>query len=272
LAGVKHLLVHSGNPAPRGFRADWGARYCFWPLQAMDAKVICCSDYVRDQVRAIPLIRKSMFHSVWNCARVSGVSDRAAAARLSREEDAAAALNRTIIMVATLENHKDHPTLIRALGLLIPEFPKLRLVLVGDGSRRAELERLAQQAGVAHAVNFMGTRMDVPELLGTADVFVFATTPQEGLGTVLIEALAAGLPIVASDVPACRELLQDGAWGSLVPANSPVALAEAISETLRSDDAETSQRSRGQEFANSFTPEQMISNYLKLVGIEVPHD
>ena len=270
LAGVKRLLVHSGNPATRGLRADWMARYCFWPLQAINARVICCSDYVRDQVRAIPLIRKSMFHTVWNCARVSGVSERAAAARSSRREDSLAS-RPTIIMVATFEDHKDHPILIRALPHLIEDYPDLRLILVGDGSRRPELERLAQQAGVAHAVDFMGTRMDVPELLGVADAFVFATTPREGLGTVLIEALAAGLPVVASDVPACRELLQNGARGSLVPANNPIALAEAVSATLRSAGTNSGQRTSGQNFARSFTPQKMISEYLKLVGIEVPH-
>ena len=67
-------------------------------------------------------------------------------------------------------------------------------------------------------MEFLGSRRDVPALLGQSDVFVFSTTKEEGLGTVLIEALAAGLPVVASDVPACREALEGGKWGALVPA------------------------------------------------------
>ena len=66
-------------------------------------------------------------------------------------------------------------------------------------------------------------RRDVPELVGQLDLFVFATTSDEGLGIALIEAMAVGVPVVASDVGACREVLDDGALGLLVPPGGPVA-------------------------------------------------
>ena len=86
---------------------------------------------------------------------------------------------------------------------------------------------------------FWGPRSDVPELLGQMDVFAFSTTRDEGFGIALIEAMAAGLPVVASDVPACREVLDDGAAGILVPAGDPAPLAQAIGALLSSERAKS---------------------------------
>src|SRR5205814_9384117 len=99
-AGCRRLLVHAGNPPVRGRRVDWMSRYCFWPLAAVRAKVVCCSNYVRDQYRAIPLV-PPMFRTVYNCVRADAIRRRAEAA-------SPATGNATAIMVATLEAHKDH--------------------------------------------------------------------------------------------------------------------------------------------------------------------
>jgi glycosyltransferase involved in cell wall biosynthesis len=80
---------------------------------------------------------------------------------------------------------------------------------------------------------FWGRREDIPELLGRMDVYAFSTTRDEGFGIALIEAMAAGLPVVASDVPACREVLAEGEAGRLVPAGDPDALASALRSLLR---------------------------------------
>src|SRR5207248_2428186 len=104
--------------------------------------------------------------------------------------------------------------------------------LAGEGSLRATLQAEAHDLGCAGAVEFLGTRLDVPELLAHARLFVFSTTRQEGLGTVLFEALAVGLPVVASDVPACREALRGGEFGRLVPPGDSAALADAICHSL----------------------------------------
>jgi glycosyltransferase involved in cell wall biosynthesis len=125
---------------------------------------------------------------------------------------------------------------------------------------------LARDLGVAAAVEFLGTRRDVPELLGRSDLFVFSTTAQEGLGSVLLEALAAGLPVVATDVPACRETLRDGEFGRLVPANDSAALAGAIVAQL-AEPPDAAGRGRGREYAAAFSPERMMGQYLRLAGV-----
>src|SRR5581483_4170091 len=108
-------------------------------------------------------------------------------------------------------------------------------------------------------VTFLGSRRDVPSLLGQSDVFVFSTTREEGLGTVLIEALAAGLPVVASDVPACAEALEGGRWGRLVPPGDSAALAAALIAHLQAKETETDACSG---YLERFSPPCMIASYV----------
>jgi glycosyltransferase involved in cell wall biosynthesis len=92
---------------------------------------------------------------------------------------------------------------------------------------------------------------------------VFSTTLQEGLGSVLIEALAAGLPVVASDVPACRETLRAGRWGRLVPPSDPVALASALAAAVGSCAVSQPTMEERRIYAAGFSPDRMIDDYLK---------
>jgi len=259
LGGVKHILVHCGNPPTRSGKHDWITRYVMWPLMLLRAKCVCCSNYVRDQYRSVPLVSRRLFHTVYNCARAQEVAARAVVARERRQDEGRP---RCVgIMVATLERHKDHETLFKALPFILRARPEFQLRLVGDGSIRSQLEDLALNLGIQKAVEFLGTRRDVPEQLSQADVFIFSTTPQEGLGSVLLEALAAGLPIVASDVPACRELLADGRFGALTPPREPQLLAEAV---LRVCGSERGNSEAGIQYALSFDPQSMIKNYLDI--------
>jgi glycosyltransferase involved in cell wall biosynthesis len=260
LGGVKRLLVHCGNPPNRGLKADWTTRYVMWPLRWLGARCVCCSKHVRDEFRSIPLVSGDLFHVVYNCSRGLQVSERAEIARRKRPVE-----NRKYgIMVATLERHKDHLTLLEAMSQIRKEEPAFTLRLVGDGSLRQELESRAAEFGLNGAVEFLGTRCDVPELLGMSDLFIFSTTPQEGLGSALLEALAARLPVVASDVPACRELLAGGRYGVLVSPRNPVALAEAVVGALRHP-AETGD---GMDYARSFSPGRMTHEYLSLLSFK----
>jgi glycosyltransferase involved in cell wall biosynthesis len=261
LAGVRRLLVHCGNRPNRGRKSDWITRYVMWPVGLLGAHCACCSDYVRDSFRAVPWISRRLFQTVYNCARAGEVTARAQRSRAERRPPR----GKQAVMVATLERHKDHPTALKAVALVCKREPAFRLVLAGEGSLRAELENQAAQLGLKDAVEFLGARRDVPELLGQADLFVFSTTPEEGWGTVLLEAMAAGLPVVASDVPACREVLAGGEYGTLVPPANPAALAEAILLTLRQGTA-PEKIAEARAYADKFTPQRMMCDYLKLVS------
>ncbi len=135
-------------------------------------------------------------------------------------------------MVARLDPIKDHGTLLRAFAAA--QQPGWQLQLVGEGSERPRLEELALELGLDPTTLFIGRRADIPELLGQADLFAFSTTEAEGFGIALIEAMAAGLPIVASDVPACREVLLEGEAGELLPRGDVSAWTLMLARLLSS--------------------------------------
>jgi L-malate glycosyltransferase len=119
--------------------------------------------------------------------------------------------------------------LLQGVSLLVHEqtVPLIQVVIVGIGPLRTELERLAQRLGISERVRFMGERQDVPSLLGLFDIFVMPSL-HEGIPMALLEALAAGCPVVASAVGGVPEVVRDGKDGMLVPSKDPAAIAEAI--------------------------------------------
>ena len=131
--------------------------------------------------------------------------------------------SKNIVMVARLDIIKDQATLIKAFSKL--NFPNWKLKIVGQGSNLNYLRDLAKSHSLNPDEIFIGPSMNIPKLLGESEIFAFSTTESEGFGIVLIEAMAANLPIIASDVSACREVLLDGKAGLLV---SPVSVRSWI--------------------------------------------
>ncbi|QOL50956.1 TIGR03088 family PEP-CTERM/XrtA system glycosyltransferase [Massilia litorea] len=135
--------------------------------------------------------------------------------------------------VGRLQDVKDQATLIEAFALLRAARPAaqegkgLRLAIVGDGPLRARLEQKAQDAGVADLVWFAGARNDIPELMRSFDLFALSSIA-EGTPVTLLEAMACGVPVVATAVGGIPEVVQDGVNGALVPASNAPALAEAL--------------------------------------------
>ncbi|GAA3631375.1 glycosyltransferase family 4 protein [Lentzea roselyniae] len=127
---------------------------------------------------------------------------------------------------ARLEPQKRHDVLLEAWAMVAGAI----LLLAGDGSLRADLERRAEELGVGDRVRFLGTRCDVPDLLEATDVVVL-TSDWEGMPIAVLESLAAGRPVVASDVDGVREALSGGG-GVLVPRRSPSATATALASFL----------------------------------------
>lgn len=231
LAGVRRVVAHVGNyPNVGTGRAFAKFRALVQLGRPFTSKLVCCSRYVQEGTVSHFGVPRKETAVVYNGVPIDAFEARAARAR-SR---CAKGEPFTIGMVARLEIHKDQATLIRAARILSERGSHVRVWLVGEGSQRSQLEELISAEKVSTSVELLGMRTDVPELVGQMDAFAFSTTPDEGLGIALIEAMAAGVPIVASDVGACREVLDDGKLGHLVRAADPVALADAI-EAVRAD-------------------------------------
>ena len=136
-----------------------------------------------------------------------------------------------VVTIARLSRQKDLPTLLEALRLLREERP-VRLMVLGDGPRRSEVEAAVRRLGIEDDVWLPGF-VEVPQpYLAHADLFVLSSR-YEGFGNVLVEALAAGLPVVATDCPhGPREVLRDGELGRLVAVGDAAALARSMGEAL----------------------------------------
>ena len=128
--------------------------------------------------------------------------------------------------VGRLVEQKDYPTQLRALALAARHSP-LRMMVAGGGPLARELQDLAHRLRIGDRVHWMGERPDVPAVLRCSDAFVIASK-FEPFGVSVLEAMAAGLPIVATDVNELSEILDRGRAGMLVPAERPEALAEAL--------------------------------------------
>ena len=234
-AGVRHTAAHVGNYPPVHLSGGMAKFRLLVQLgRPVTDKLICCSSYIEEGVVEHFGVPRSKTTVIYNGVDVAQVVRRAEESRARRTPR-----QRFVVgMVARLEVHKDQPTLIRAAAKLKSAGLPVEIWLVGEGSRREEFERLIAELDVADTVKLWGMRRDVPELLGQMDAFVFSAKPDEGLGVALIEAMAARVPIIATDVGACREVLNGGALGTLVPAGDVAAMAAAIDRLARGDASE----------------------------------
>lgn len=138
---------------------------------------------------------------------------------------------RVILSVGRLDPQKGVMVLLDAFAALARELPDVHLILVGDGPLRPEIEKFVSSHALADRVHLTGFRDDVPSLMQAADCFVLASL-WEGMPNVLLEALAAGLPVVGTAVEGVAELLADGERGRIVPPNDAGRLRVALRETL----------------------------------------
>ncbi len=136
-------------------------------------------------------------------------------------------------VVARLDDvHKGQSVLLRGAPWILAEAPGATFVLVGDGHDRTALETLAERMRVVERVRFPGTRTDLGDVLAALDLLVIPSLRFESVPKILVEAMAAGRPIVASRVGDIPELIEDGRTGRLVSPGDPSALAHAILECL----------------------------------------
>ena len=137
--------------------------------------------------------------------------------------------------VGRLEAVKDQHRFLDAAAEIARRRHPVKFVVAGDGTLRQELETHAGKLGIAGLVSFLGMRLDVECVMAALDIFVLSSK-SEGLSNTILEAMASGLPVVATDVGGARELLEPGVHGLLVPPLNAVALADAI-EALTIDEA-----------------------------------
>lgn len=159
--------------------------------------------------------------------------------------------------VANMTPKKDQATLLRAMRRVVHDIPDARLLIIGTGPLQPELESLAQKSLPSGAVRFLGMRTDVQEILPALDVFTL-TSLHEGLSIAMLEAMAAGVPVVATRVGGIPEALRDGVEGLLVPSKDADAIAAAYLTLLADEGLRREMGARGQERSAVFSVEAAV--------------
>ncbi len=255
------VVSHVGNPSMglvhQNLRA-WFAELRRPP--APGGRLAVCSDHVFRSLANSSYLRRFPAEVIFNPVEVPStthtprVLDPSKPVRLG--------------MVARIDPIKDHETVLRALCLLRRQFPRITMEFAGDGENRPAMERLAAQLGLGYEVRFLGHVGDVNTRLLDWDLFLYSTTELEGLGNALIEAQAAGLPCVVSDLPMMREV--GGRDGGCVyyQAGHAGELAAAAA-TLLADEAQRRRLSAlgRARVARLFSPGVIARRYLHALGL-----
>ena len=230
-----------------------------WTTLAADAPVVATFHTGAERSRlydlAAPIIRRIARRIVVRVA-VSRVAERAAAARIggsfeivpngadvARFADAEPAdlgEGTKLLFVGRLDERKGFPTALAAFGRLAVDHSVVRLIVVGDGPERSAIDGLP--AEVRDRITMLGAvpNVHLPPFEKACDLYLGTSVGGESFGLVLVEAMAAGLPVVASDIPGYDEVVTDGVEGLLVPPRDPAAVARAAQTIL--DDPDLSLR------------------------------
>jgi len=164
-----------------------------------------------------------------------------------------------LLAVGRLERQKGFDVLLDAMPAVLAAHPAARLTIVGEGRERARLEQRIRRLGLEGSVELAGWREDVGELLRGATLLVHPSR-WEGFGLVLLEAMSAGTPVVATDVGAIPEVVQRDATGLIVPPSDPAAIAEAVTRLLSEPEVARAMGRRGRRRVTEvFAPASMAA-------------
>lgn len=228
LAGVPMVIAHEQSTVSL---EKWYRRLIDRVLSWKTHRILAVSDDLRRRIveeEEIAPRRVAVLYNAIDCASVQAAEPKA----IEEPLQLPGCPGRRIGIVGRLEYRKDHLTLIRAAARVAQEMPEAAFLLVGDGPERGRLEEEIARLQIDQNVFLLGERADVPRLLHAFDIYVLCSIT-EGLSLSILEAMAAGLPIVATRVGGNPELLDEGRAGLLVPSGDPEALAQAILRLLR---------------------------------------
>ena len=248
-------LVFSDNDTPRYWPLVPIVRYSY---QLADA-VVCVSRGIARRMRDVPGLKSQNVWVIYNPAWYPDMLARAAelpAIDLGEETDDVP----IIVAAGRLVAQKDFATLLRAFAL-VRERRSARLVIVGEGMLRSDLEQLASDLDIRRDVSLPGFVENPWSVFARATVFVLSSA-HEGFGNVLVEAMACGTPVVSTDCPSGpSEILEGGRFGPLVPVGDPAALANAIEAMIDNP----TPRERLLQRAREFSVEASVEGYIQVL-------
>jgi len=230
LARRARLVLHAHMVRPLGDPPRLAGRFFAWGADA----VVAVSEAVRARLEHDHNLPPAFVHLIYNGVNVDDFaapySPGALAQRRHARRDWGVSDDALVLGMIGRLDAKGQGDLLAVAPALGRSHPTLRLILIGSEGQpgnQAQLTAQAEAAGIAHRLGFTGLREDVPALLPALDVLVHLPR-DESFGLALAEAMAAGLPTVATNIGGCREVVQDGVTGLLVPPGDALALTEAL--------------------------------------------
>jgi glycosyltransferase involved in cell wall biosynthesis len=245
------VATHHGVPPAEARRAARAIR--------LADRVVCVSEALQSEVLAAG-VRQERVTVIPNGVSRPAPLDPATRERLDAE--LALGTGPVVTAVGRLVPQKAHLRLLDAAAIAHDELPDARFLIVGDGPLRSHLEEAARGRGLGDVVTFTGVRHDARAIIARSDVLAFSSD-WEGLPLAALEALAAGVPVVSTDVAGARDALSTGA-GLVVPRDHQ-AIAGAILELLRDPARRDAMAAEGRRlYEERFTTERMIESYFAL--------
>ncbi len=255
LAGVPVIITSRRNVDIGGTGRELINRW----TSALDDRVIAVCEVVRQAEMERAGVTAERVVTIYNGVEVNRYTELKAATRRRTRTALGAPLEAPLLgFVGRLHPQKNVAALLAAMKQVKERFPAARLVVVGDGELRSALEAQAQALGLQSSVIFAGQRTDVPEILAALDAFTLPSL-WEGLPNAALEAMAAGLPVIATRVGGVPEVVVDEVTGLLVPPGDSNALAEAIVRLLQDPDGRQAMGQAGRERVRAhFSVERMV--------------
>lgn len=173
------------------------------------------------------------------------------------------ASERVAAIVARLSPEKNHSMLIGAFKTVLDKVANARLLIVGEGIETAAIAEQISSLGLNNYVRLLGVRHDIPQILAACDVFVLSSR-REALPIAVLEAMAAGLPVIATNVGDLHTIVEDGVTGRLVPSENLSAFAEATAEILGSPELAQRMGAEARSRVANFSVQAMVERYERL--------
>ncbi|HZU37761.1 MAG TPA: GT4 family glycosyltransferase PelF [Gemmataceae bacterium] len=224
-------------------------------------RIVAVGEAVRQALIDIEGFPPERVARIYNGIDLSAYEDNNLQRQQTRRDLGAESEDVLIALVARLDYLKDHATAIRTMARLAPRCPRAKLLLVGEGPQRPHIEEAIRALNVSTQVQLLGYRRDIPQVLAAADIFLL-TSISEGIPLTVIEAMAAGLPVVATRVGGLAEVVEEGRSGWLVPTGDDAALAEALEKLARDPAKRAEMGKQGRTRAlDLFSESRMVAEY-----------
>ncbi len=245
---IKKPLVYTEHSTSNSRRGKWLLRGIEKWAYKHYRRIICISEQTKDSLRDWIKAKgdDSRFVVINNGVNLTSFK------RIQREQ----IYPHTLIMVARFVAAKDHETVIRAMTLLNDD---VHLIFVGDGERKTSCEKLVDELGLKERVHFAGVQSDIPKWLGKADIGI-QSSHWEGFGLAAVEMMAAGLPVVASDVDGLKQVVENA--GILFPHGDYKKLAEIVEELIINKDYYNLNKQKCLECSKSYGIESTVQKYI----------